>query len=91
MTFLDDAYSKCSQFREYTFQHKPAQTQLYCNALGPGVSEGGCIQYDVPALRLPPVGLLVEKAKEDPPVPTPPNPGPPTKPVGESDMEVSLS
>lgn len=36
----------------------------------------------VPALRLPPVGLLVEeKAKEDPPVPTPPNPGPPPKPV----------
>lgn len=34
-----------------------------------------------PALRLPPVGLLVEeKAKEDPPVPTPPNPGPPPKP-----------
>lgn len=45
----------------------------------------------VPALRLPPVGLLAEeKAKEDPPVPTPPNPGPPPKPVGESDMEVSF-
>lgn len=45
----------------------------------------------VPALRLPPVGLLVEeKAKEDPPVPTPPNPGPPPKPVGESDMEVKF-
>ncbi len=42
----------------------------------------------VPALRLPPVGLLVEeKAKEDPPVPTPPNPGPPPKPVGKSDMK----
>lgn len=41
----------------------------------------------VPALRLPPVGLLAEeKAKEDPPVPTPPNPGPPPKPVGESDI-----
>lgn len=41
----------------------------------------------VPALRLPPVGLLVEeKAKEDPPVPTPPNPGPPPpKPAEESD------
>lgn len=40
----------------------------------------------VPALRLPPVGLLVEeKAKEDPPDPTPPNPGPPPKPVEESD------
>lgn len=46
----------------------------------------------VPALRLPPVGLLVEaKAKEDPPVPTPPNPGPPPKPVGKSDTGVSLS
>lgn len=45
----------------------------------------------VPALRLPPVGLLAEeKAKEDPPVPTPPNPGPPPKPVGESDTDVSL-
>ena len=31
----------------------------------------------VPALRLPPVGLLVEKPKEEPPVPTPPNPGTP--------------
>lgn len=40
----------------------------------------------VPALRLPPVGLLVEeKAKEDPPDPTPPNPGPPPKPAEESD------
>lgn len=57
---------------------------------GPGVKVlyTACI---VPALRLPPVGLLVEeKAKEDPPVPTPPNPGPPPKPVGESDMEVRL-
>lgn len=45
----------------------------------------------VPALRLPPVGLLVEeKAKEDPPVPTPPNPGPPPKPVGESDTVKSV-
>lgn len=53
--------------------------------------EEGLYTMYVPALRLPPVGLLVEeKAKEDPPVPTPPNPGPPPKPVGESDMEVSL-
>lgn len=45
----------------------------------------------VPALRLPPVGLLVEeKAKEDPPVPTPPNPGPPPKPVEESDTVKSV-
>lgn len=51
----------------------------------------GIYNMYVPALRLPPVGLLAEeKAKEDPPVPTPPNPGPPPKPVGESDMEVSL-
>lgn len=53
-----------------------------------GVGGGINIMY-VPALRLPPVGLLVEKAKEDPPVPTPPNPGPPPKPVGESDTDVS--
>lgn len=45
----------------------------------------------VPALRLPPVGLLVEeKAKEDPPVPTPPNPGPPPKPAEESDTVKSV-
>lgn len=36
----------------------------------------------IPALRLPPVGLLAEeKPKEEPPVPTPPNPGPPPKPA----------
>lgn len=45
----------------------------------------------VPALRLPPVGLLAEeKAKEDPPVPTPPNPGPPPKPAEESDTVKSV-
>ncbi len=51
----------------------------------------GIYNMYVPALRLPPVGLLAEeKAKEDPPVPTPPNPGPPPKPVGERWHGVSL-
>lgn len=50
--------------------------------------EAGMYSLYVPALRLPPVGLLVvEKAKEDPPVPTPPNPGPPPKPVEKVTLE----
>lgn len=49
------------------------------------------LKQTVPALRLPPAGLLVEeKAKEDPPVPTPPNPGPPPKPAEESDTVNSV-
>lgn len=45
----------------------------------------------VPALILPPVGLLAEeKAKDDPPAPTPPNPAPPPKPAGESDTVKSV-
>lgn len=47
---------------------------------------------NVPALRLPPVGLAaVEKPKDDPAQPTPPNPGPPANPAGggvESDTRV---
>lgn len=66
-------------------------TEEACPVLEGRVKGGGIHSTYVPALRLPPVGLLVEeKAKEEPPVPTPPNPGPPPKPVGESDIGVSL-
>lgn len=40
----------------------------------------------VPALRLPPEGLLAEeKPNEEPPVATPPKPGPPPNTAGERD------